>query len=192
MSRKRTPPPPVALHVCHESREEALKCYIPSFGTSIHPPTVYYNYKIDTLCFGDGPDTLRLPSEHEVEHNTSASDYLLNLWHGRNYNPSHLNNPKAIQSENVRYVTLDVDDSIYSRPSFCWEEVRRFDGLEELLVVTWDPEDRADDLMSYFKTAMDAVAEAHPDWAVPKTKVVSALSGRDWGNLKPGRVDELV
>lgn len=56
MSRKRSPAPPVALQVCHESREEALKCYILSFGTSTHPPTAYYNYKIDTLCFGDGPD----------------------------------------------------------------------------------------------------------------------------------------
>lgn len=95
-------------------------------------------------------------------------------------------------SENVRYVSLDVDECIYGRSAFCWEEVRRFDGLEELLVLTWDAEDRADDLMSYFQTAMNVVAEAHPDWVVPNTEVVSALSGRNWGSLKPGRVEELA
>jgi hypothetical protein len=192
MSRKRTPTPPVALQVCHESREEALKCYILSFGTSLHPPTVYYNYKIDTLCFGDGPDIHSLFPERKAGYHTSPSNYLLNLWHGTNYNPNRRNDSKAVQAENVRYVSLDVDESIYGRPAFCWEEVRRFDGLEELLVLTWDAEDRADDLMSYFQTAMNVVAEAHPDWVVPNTEVVSALSGRNWGSLKPGRVEELA
>jgi hypothetical protein len=57
---------------------------------------------------------------------------------------------------------------------------------------TWGAEDRAVDLMSYFQMAMNAVAEAYPDWVVPKTKVVSTLSGRDWGSLKPGQVEELA
>lgn len=182
MARKSTPPPPVALHICVESRLEALKRYILSFGTIEHPPTVYFNYQSDTLCFGDGTDTSGLVSRHTRQ--TTASDYLLNLWHGKTYNPTY-NNSKVIQAKNVRYVTLDVDESIYSRPSFCWEEVRRFEGLEELLIVTWDPEDRAEELMAYFKTALDAVADANPEWLVPKTEVVSAL-GRRWGSLQLG------
>jgi hypothetical protein len=178
--------------VCHETREETLKCYVLSFGTLNHPPTVYYNYKIDTICFGDGPDIHSLSPERNAGYDTSSSNYLLNLWHGTNYNPNRRNDSKAIQTENVRYVSLDVDESIYGRLAFFWEEVRRFDGLEELLVATWDAEDKSDDLMSYFQTAMNAVAEAHPDWVVPKTKVVFALPGRDWGSLKSGQVEELA
>lgn len=54
-------------------------------------------------------------------------------------------------------------------------------------MLTWDAESKVDDLMSYLQTAMNAAAEAHLDWVVPKTKAVSALSGRDWGSLKPGQ-----
>lgn len=125
-------------------------------------------------------------------YDTSPSNYLLNLWHGTNYNPNRRNDSKAIQGENVRYVSLDVDESIFGRLAFCWEEVRRFDGLKELPVVTWNAEEKAGDLMSYFQTAMNAVAEAHPDWVFPKTKVVSTLPGRDWGSLKPEQLEELA
>jgi hypothetical protein len=58
--------------------------------------------------------------------------------------------------------------------------------LEKLLVVTWDTEERADELMAYFRTAMNAVAEANPEWVVSKTEVVSA-SGRVWGGFQPGQ-----
>ena len=45
-----------------ESREEAQKYYILSFGTTIYLPTVYFNYEIDTLCSGDGIENQnRLP-----------------------------------------------------------------------------------------------------------------------------------
>jgi hypothetical protein len=184
IARNSAPPPPVALQICHESRKEALKYYILSFGTAVYPPTVYFNYEIDTLCFGDGIDVLgQFPERTRYE--TGASDYLLNLWHGKTYN-LYENGSKAIQAKNIRYITLDVDENIYSRSSFCWEEIRRFEGLEELLVVTWDPEDRADELMAYFRTAMNMVAKANPEWVVPKTEVVSA-SGRTWGSLEPGQ-----
>jgi hypothetical protein len=177
IARKNTPTP-VSLQVCHESREEALKYYILSFGTTVYPPTVYFNYQIDTLCFGDGIDNQHRFSEG-TRYGTGASDYLLNLWHGKTYNTY---NSKAIQAKNIRYITLDVDDNIYSRPSFCWEEIRRFEGLEKLLVVTWDSEERADELMAYFRTAINAVAEVNPEWLAPRTEVVSA-SGRAWGSL---------
>lgn len=172
----------MVLQVCHESREDALKYYILSFSTTVYPPTVYFNYQIDTLCFGDEIDNQnRFPEG--ARYDTGASDYLLNLWHGKTYNPY---NSKTIQAENIRYITLDVDENIYSRSSFWWEEIRRFEGLEKLLVVTWDAEERADELMAYFRTAMNAVAEANPEWVVSKTEVVSA-SGRVWGSFQPGQ-----
>jgi hypothetical protein len=181
VARDCTPRPPMALQVCHESREEARKYYVLSFGTTLYPPTVYFNYKTDTLCFGDGMD-LHGRASARTGSATGASDYLLNLWHGKTYN-SFKNDTKAIQARSVRYIALDVDESIYSRPSFCWEEIRRFEGLQELLLITWDPDDRADELMAYFRIAMQAVAAVNPEWVVPRTKVVSA-SGREWGTLQ--------
>jgi hypothetical protein len=183
IARKSTHPPPVALQVCHESREEAQKYYILSFGTTVYPPTVYFNYEIDTLCFGDGID-----NPNRFPESIGASDYLLNLWHGKTFTPY---DSKAIQAKNIRSITLDVDENIYGRMSFCWEEIRQFDGLEKLLIITWDPEERADELMAYFKTAMTVVAGENPEWVVPKTDVVSA-SGRAWGSLEPGALGQGV
>lgn len=190
VTRKSTPSPPIALQVCHESREEALKCYILSFGTSVHLPRIYFNYQIDILCFGDGPDALRLFPDRETQYEMGASDYLLNLWHGRSFQSRLQNEAKVIAAEKVKYLTLDVDDSIYDRPCFCWQEIRLFDGLKDLLLVTWDPADRAEELMAYFRATMNAMAKAHPEWVVPKTKVVSALSGKEWGPLTPEQSDE--
>lgn len=183
IARENAPPPPVALQVCHESREEAQKYYILSFGTTVYLPTVYFNYEIDTLCFGDGID-----NPNRFPESTGVSDYLLNLWHGKTFTPY---DSKAIQAKPIRFITLDVDENIYGRTSFCWEEIRQFDRLEKLLIVTWGPEERAEELMAYFKTAMTAVAGANPEWVVPKTDVVSA-SGRAWGSLEPGVSGQVV
>ena len=174
IARENSPPPPLALQVCHESRKEALKYYILSFGTADRQARVYFNYHTDTLCFGDG-----MSSSSMVPASAPASDYLLNLWHGKAYIPM---NPKVIHARTVRFLSLDVDETIYSRTSFCWEEVRLFDGLEELRIITWDPEQRADELMAYYKTSLTTVAKANPKWVVPKTEVVST-SGRAWGGL---------
>jgi hypothetical protein len=43
---------PVILHVCKESREEALRQYQLQFAIGSHLPNVYFNFKIDTLYFG--------------------------------------------------------------------------------------------------------------------------------------------
>ncbi|KAG0650894.1 hypothetical protein D0Z07_2800 [Hyphodiscus hymeniophilus] len=177
--RENTPPPPVALQVCRESREEALKRYVLSFGTTVHPPTVYFNYQIDTLCFGDG-----VPDGTRGDLGRGASDYLLNLWHGRSY-MHFVNKSRVVETHTVRRMTLDVDEDIFGRSSFCWEEIRRFRGLETLCLVVWDEEDRRDELVDYFGTAMMQVKGKNPDWVAPRVEVVSA-DGRSWGNLNPG------
>jgi hypothetical protein len=187
MSRPSTPPPPTALQICHESRAEALKTYILSFGTTAYPPTIYFNYEIDTLCFGDGPHALSLGKERE--EGIRASDYLLNLWVGKSNYPGRQS--KAILAGTVRFLTLDADESIYGRAYFCWEEIRRFEGLEELLIVTWDEEEKAEHLMAYFKQALDVVRDKNGDWVVPRTEVVNAVSGRKWGSFGPGGEEQV-
>ena len=49
---KNSPPPPVTLQICHESRLEALKYYSLSFRTPVYPPTVYFNFQIDISVLG--------------------------------------------------------------------------------------------------------------------------------------------
>jgi hypothetical protein len=171
------------LQVCHESRQEALKHYILSFGTTTHPPTIYFNYQIDTLCFGNG-----INRENQSSGSTGPSNYLLKLWHGKAYT-RHVS--KAAHTKNIRFVALDVDNELYDRPTFCWEEIRLFDGSEELLLITWDPEERMIELMAYFATTLTAVAEAYPKWVVPKTEVVCA-SGSAWGSLQPGAPAQIL
>ncbi|KAI1386178.1 uncharacterized protein F4822DRAFT_431052 [Hypoxylon trugodes] len=41
--------PPAVLHVCRESRFEALRIYKPSFGTQSHEPRIYFCHELDTL-----------------------------------------------------------------------------------------------------------------------------------------------
>ncbi|WQF76018.1 Putative 2EXR domain-containing protein [Colletotrichum destructivum] len=43
---------PVNLHVCHESRREALVSYRPSFGMTRNPGQIFFNKAHDVLYFG--------------------------------------------------------------------------------------------------------------------------------------------
>lgn len=174
--RKNTPPPPVALRVCHESREEARKHYVLSFGTDAFPATVYFNFQTDTLCFSDG-----------INNSSGPCDYVLNLWVGKTFRSRR---SQAIQAKAIRFLTMDVDESIYSRPSFCWDEIRRFEGLEKLSLIVWCSEVNAESSMAYFRSAMQAVAEAHPQWVIPACEVVSS-AGVSWGTLQSGENETL-
>ena len=40
------------LHVCKESREEALRFYKLEFGLGLHSAAVYFDFNQDTICFG--------------------------------------------------------------------------------------------------------------------------------------------
>ena len=44
-----TAPVPAVLHVCHESRCEALRVYKRSFGTAFYESSIYFSRELDTL-----------------------------------------------------------------------------------------------------------------------------------------------
>ena len=87
---------------------------------------------------------------------------------------------RLISDKNVRRIILDVEGS-FDRRSFCWDDIRRFAGLQELVMIVCDTqetadelmEDRRDELMVYVRRARDVVKQNNPRWVVPQTEVVS-------------------
>lgn len=175
VTRPNSAPPPVALQICHESRQEALKYYILSFGTATHPPTIYFNYEIDTLCFGDGIG------------GTKPSGYWLSIWQGTSCWDMAT---KAIQENRIKFLTLDVQErDLFYRDDFIWEDICLCDGLEELLLIFWDSDDDMEEHMALLAKTMAEIAKANPQWIIPKVEVVSN-SGRAWGSLRVGNPDQ--
>jgi hypothetical protein len=86
--------------------------------------------------------------------------------------------------EKVRYMITDIDESVYGRRAFCWNEIRFFTGLRELRIMPWDEDEMADELMRGYQHTLGNVARAHPEWVMPNITVVSAISGKLWGALE--------
>ena len=188
---KSVDPSPIVLRISHESREEALKHYQLSFGTEQEPPCIYFNFEMDTLRFGNGPGPsfLTMPTPSWLE--SGPQNYLLNIFLGRHYSIENSNfHPAATHSHMVRHMIVDIENLIYGRRAFCWDEIRNFDSLKELILVAWDEDEKSEKLMGRFQIALNKVSTNHPRWVVPKIKVVSGISGTNWGNLIPKPVDE--
>lgn len=176
-TRDNSPPPPVALQVCHEWRAETLKHYVLSFGTARFPASTYFNHDIDTLCFSDGIDGAHLVNGVVFP----PMDFLLSLWLGRELVQRE---PRAIPTGVVRSLAFDADEGVFSRSASSWQAVRGFQGLENVLLIAWDEEHRADELMGRLGQTLRMVADAHPEWVVPSIEVVSGKGVR-WGRLHP-------
>lgn len=173
--------PPPALHVCRESRVEALKYYELSFGTSKYPPAAYFSSDYDTLDMSNWDSRA-----HDTVNSLSAA-YLLNLWFGktlRSYDSA------VADSAKVKSLIIDVSSDLYSRPLFCWDEIRRFENLQDLVLVAWDMDDQADDLVAFFRSSLARVESEHADWRVPRIKVIDAHSGRPWSSLNVSIEDD--
>jgi hypothetical protein len=182
-------PVPIVLHACHESREEALKRFHLSFGTELHPARIYFNFWTDTVRFSNGPSDPFLTNPGWFK--ASPSDYLLNIFLGTHYifRPENFS-LMASDSEKIRYMIIDVDEGIYERPSFCWDDIRLFGGLRELTLLSWDEDERDGELMARFRTTLNTVSVNHLEWVIPKVSVLSAISGKGWGNVRLEGVEE--
>lgn len=156
--------PPIALRICQESRQEALRHYVLSFGTADSSPTIYFNFDIDTLDFRHPPS-----SSKDEDLQPGPIDYLLNLWVGKTL---VADKAKATCPFAIKSMALDVGDDIYGRPNFCWDEVRRFEGLEKLLLVAWDTERHGDSFIPYFRLSLRDTRAMNPEWVMPETQIV--------------------
>lgn len=175
--------PPLVLQITHESREEALKYYRLSFATASEPATIYFNFRTDTLRFGHGLGEAFLNDPRWAAD--GPGDYVLNVFLGTNYHIHPRFQCAASDWDKLRYMIIDVDEGIYGRRTFCWGEIRQFDNLQELTLLPWDRESKAEELMEMFQTTLNTVAHDHPEWKVPKVTVLSALTRKEWGILKP-------
>lgn len=172
-------PVPVILQICRESRAEALKSYQLSFGTVYNEPRIYFNFAIDSLSFGAIPGT-QWTDAHEEE------SYLLDVMLGGSYHG-------AIDAEKVRYMSFDVHEDLYARISFCWDEIREMSELEELTLKVDENEDaQIEDLMVVYRNWLTAVSNASPEWAIPRTKVLSVRTGKEWKLEKMKSASELL
>jgi len=165
-------PVPIVLQISHESREEALKTYQRAFGTVFNEPRIYFNYAIDTLCFG------AIPGTHSATDtrwgSPGASGYLLDVLLGGSYHG-------AFDTEKVRFMSIDIPEDLYARKSFCWDEIRELTGLKELTLMAWDEDAMKENLMAHYKETLTTVSTSHPEWVVPRVTAVSALSWEIWG-----------
>jgi hypothetical protein len=175
-------PVPVILHICHEARDEALKSYQPAFGSYFQQPKIYINFDIDTVLFGMELETL---SQNDSLGSHGPSDYLLELFLGGDYHGAN-------DGEKIQRMVLDINESLYGRRAFCWDEIRPFENLKELTVRSWDEDDMADVLMRHFRGTLGTVAGKHPDWAIPGITAVSAISRNEWGRVEVPHVEQSV
>jgi hypothetical protein len=59
---------PATLHICRESRQEALSIYKPHFKTAYSPKCIYISFERDTVKFPDGTlEYLRVPELHDIQ-----------------------------------------------------------------------------------------------------------------------------
>jgi hypothetical protein len=167
-----TNPIPIILHICHESRQEALKFYRLAFGSFFHQPSIYIGFDIDSVHFVD--EKMDHPDRWK---NLEPCTYLLDVLLGGEYYGSD-------DGEKIQRMVLDINESLYGRRSFCWDEIRLLPQLKELTLVAFDTDDMADELMRHFRETLGSVARAHPEWVVPDIMAVSVISGRKWGRVE--------
>jgi hypothetical protein len=156
-------PVPVALHVCRESREESLKRYQTSFGSYFHASKIYFDFSKDTLRFG-------------ADDGSSKNIYLLDIFLGGGYHGAN-------DVEKVRSMVVSINDNLYARRYFIWNEIRLFTSLEELKIVVWEEDFTTGEIMRFYRSSLRNVAVAHPEWSVPHISVISAETGTTWGAL---------
>ncbi|RDW77141.1 hypothetical protein BP6252_05194 [Coleophoma cylindrospora] len=174
--------PPVVLWVNSEAREEALKHYKLSFGTPLRPASIYFNPRIDTLRFGNGlGDDFRINREAWLE--AGAGNYLLNVFLGTGYTPRPGIKP-ASNCQSVVSMIVDVDEDIYGRRVFIWNEIKDFCNLKELTILAWDEDSKSAERMDKFQSTLNITAADFRHWVVPNINVMSACSGNTWGALR--------
>ncbi|RFU75655.1 hypothetical protein TARUN_6590 [Trichoderma arundinaceum] len=160
-------PIPVNLHVCAESRLEALQTYRPSFGFARGPGQVLFNPEVDIMYFGPREGFMAADSQFHTcmmmcdqaelasVRRLAINDAL--FWIGDTYN-----------SMTAGSFTLEVLRQI----------AMRMTGLKELIFVPREEEIEIDEAMvqgrmtEQIQTAIQSIAQQYPSWEPPSWKII--------------------
>lgn len=160
-------PVPVNLHVCTESRLEALQTYHPCFGFGRGPGQILFNPEIDILYFGPRQGFMAANSQFRTCMMLCDQQELANVrrlaindalfWIGNTYN-----------SMTAARFTLEV----------LREVAARMTGLEELIFVPWEGDNGHDEdavqgrMARQIQTAMQSISQQFPSWEPPPWNIV--------------------
>ncbi|KAM0458737.1 hypothetical protein ACHAPV_005726 [Trichoderma viride] len=160
-------PVPVNLHVCTESRLEALQTYRPCFGFARGPGQILFNPEIDIMYFGPCEGFMAANSQFRTcmmlcdqQELASVRRLAINdalFWIGNMYN-----------SMTAARFTLEV----------LREVATRMTGLEELIFVPWEGgndhyEDAVQGRMArQIQTAMQSISQQFPSWEPPPWSII--------------------
>ncbi|TVY59257.1 hypothetical protein LSUE1_G009434 [Lachnellula suecica] len=133
-------PIPLGLRICRESRDETLKHYQRSFGSYFHPSKIYFDFSKDTLRFGDEEGT--------------TNNYLLDVFLGGGYHGAN-------DVEKVKKMVVGINDELYGRRYFIWNEIRLFRSLRELTVMVWEQDVATEEIMRHYRSSLRNVRVAH-------------------------------
>ncbi|KUJ22672.1 uncharacterized protein LY89DRAFT_307337 [Mollisia scopiformis] len=175
-------PIPSLLHVCHESRKEALKLYQRSLGVPLKQGKNYIDFGNDTIYFG-GPG--RGFSDLDVLLQASFNrpgNYLLDMFLGADYG--------VRDAEKIQRMIVDIDEDRYGRRLFIWDEIRLFTSLRELTILVWEEDSEADRLMALYQRTLSETVRKHPEWSIPEIVVIAMHTKKVWGSVKASTVSE--
>jgi len=174
-------PIPTLLHVCHESREEALKIYQPSFGLPPQKGNNYIDFNHGIIYFGGiegkGFSDLDTMLDSMGDQGDDVGVYLVDMFLSAEYGPR--------DAEKIQCMIVSIDEDRYGIRSFIWDEIRLFKGLQQLTVLVWEggEEARVLRLMRMYRATLCTVAGKYPEWVIPAITVISAETKTVWGHI---------
>jgi hypothetical protein len=167
-------PIPTILHICHESREEALKSYCRLFKPNDFQAAIYFDFSRDTLRIG-----ITRPEYYLTEGNSWFSGGRDPCMEDHTAIVDWPENHEINIAENLQFMITEDDDF---SPSV-WHQIRRFPALRELTVMPWENLHSMDRWMKLHRAWIRSIAQKYPEWSVPKITVISAGSGTGLGTL---------
>ncbi|KAL7934487.1 hypothetical protein V8C35DRAFT_29486 [Trichoderma chlorosporum] len=160
-------PTPASLHICAESRAEALKTYRPSFGFFRGPGQVFFNFDVDIMYFG--------PREGFMAADSQFHTCMMLC------DQAELASVRRLAINDALFWIGDTYNSL-TAASFTVEVLRqiatRMTGLEELIFVPWEDEMVVDEALVHermtrqIQTAMQSITQLFPSWEPPSWKIV--------------------
>lgn len=193
-SHARSPPPstsgctsyaavPVNLHVCHESRSEALKTFALSFGMTRNPGQVFFDRRHDVLYFGARDGYMASEAQFLTVMSLCDPDDLAEVRHLA-VNDSLFWVDSTYQSMSAANLTVEVLKQIRAR----------MPQLERLFFVPRDENPVYDDrvelveaslhealeqrMARQMEAGMRAICDMFPDWDPPRWSIKALGSGQ--------------